>query len=365
MRRKILNIQALRGIAILLVLAYHLLRLEEKFSPAGRFLPSFMRFGASGVDLFFVISGFVMATVIRGCFQDRNRITAFLYHRFTRIYPLYWFYTLVVLGVFAVRPQWVNSSQGHQFDLFSSVLLLPDERLPLVMVGWSLIYEVYFYLMIALLLCLPEKWFVRSCGLWAGTIAGAGLLQHYGGLTPVRPFFQLISSPMTIEFIAGCFTALIVYSGRTSWGRISLAAGLVLFPGLTAYLGSYAPEATLGWLRTAVFGGPSVLLVYGVSALELKCNLILPRVFRWIGDISYSMYLSHLLVLAAVGRLWLIFSVPVLWDNLFFLAAAASLAVGAAYFSYRFIETPLLNWTRGVKRNNFSSFSSATCPMSS
>ena len=117
---KIFNLQALRGIAVLLVIAYHLTKIEGKYGHGEGILPSFLTIGMSGVDLFFVISGFVMVTVTRGWFQQKGKPVRFLYHRITRIYPVYWFYSLIVLAIYLVMPELVNSSQAGNIDLFSS-----------------------------------------------------------------------------------------------------------------------------------------------------------------------------------------------------------------------------------------------------
>ena len=127
--RKIVNIQALRGIAVLLVVAYHLTKIEAKYGHGERLLTTLATIGMSGVDLFFVISGFVMVTVTRGWFRKDGALAHFLYHRFKRIYPIYWFYSLLILAIFLLKPDMVNSSQGGNVNIISSFLLLPQNQL--------------------------------------------------------------------------------------------------------------------------------------------------------------------------------------------------------------------------------------------
>ena len=134
---KIQNIQALRGIAVLSVVFFHLLTIEQKYGGSRTILPDLFQFGLFGVDLFFVISGFVMVTVTRGKFQIPRQALRFIYHRVARIYPTYWVYSILVLIVFLLQPSWVNNSLGNQVDILSSFLLFPSRNLPLVMVGWS------------------------------------------------------------------------------------------------------------------------------------------------------------------------------------------------------------------------------------
>jgi exopolysaccharide production protein ExoZ len=94
---KIQNIQALRGIAVLSVVFFHLLMIERKYGGSRTILPDLFQFGMFGVDLFFVISGFVMFTVSRGKFQIPKQTLRFIYHRMARIYPTYWVYSILVL----------------------------------------------------------------------------------------------------------------------------------------------------------------------------------------------------------------------------------------------------------------------------
>ena len=120
---------------------FHLLTIEEKYGGSETILSSLFQFGMFGVDLFFVISGFIMISVTRGKFQCYKEVLKFFYHRVVRIYPTYWVYSFLVLGVFLIKPSWVNSSQGNQgnqVDVLASFLLLPSQISPLVMVGWTL-----------------------------------------------------------------------------------------------------------------------------------------------------------------------------------------------------------------------------------
>jgi peptidoglycan/LPS O-acetylase OafA/YrhL len=122
---KIQNIQALRGIAVLAVVLFHFLYIEEKYGGSETLLPDVLQFGMIGVDLFFVISGFVMVTVTRGKFQIPKQAFRFIYHRLIRIYPIYWVYSLLLLIVYFIQPTWINNAQWNQVDILASFLLLP------------------------------------------------------------------------------------------------------------------------------------------------------------------------------------------------------------------------------------------------
>src|SRR5687767_4316208 len=176
--KKLNSIQVLRGIAAMTVVASHLVPLERKYF-GEQLLPHFFDLGVSGVDLFFVISGFVMVTVTRGR-RGGWRTLEFLYSRATRIYPTYWFYFFITLCVFLAMPHWVNASENHQADLWRSFFLFPGQHLPLVLVGWSLILELWFYVVFAGLLLLDERMRLPALAIWAVIILAANTIVDFG-----------------------------------------------------------------------------------------------------------------------------------------------------------------------------------------
>lgn len=134
------NIQVARAIAANLVLLSHLRAIETKYGRGFVVLPDWAQWGACGVDLFFVVSGFIMATI-----AAREACRTFIVSRLTRIFPPYWFYSGLVLVVSLAAPSMVNSSFGHPPSLWRSFLLIPDTTFPLLAVGWTLTHELYFY----------------------------------------------------------------------------------------------------------------------------------------------------------------------------------------------------------------------------
>ena len=121
------NIQALRAIAANGVLVSHLFIVEQKYSHGGEVLSAHAHLGAFGVDLFFVISGFIMATIARNASWHK-----FLFDRAMRILPPYWFYTTLILIVSFYVPAYVNSSFEHPPSISRSYLLIPDRVGPLL-----------------------------------------------------------------------------------------------------------------------------------------------------------------------------------------------------------------------------------------
>lgn len=338
------NIQALRGVAVLSVLFFHLVVIERKYGGANTLLPDWLQFGMFGVDLFFVISGFVMVTVTRGIFRAPNRAFQFLYHRVSRIYPLYWVYTTLALAVFLVQPTWVNSSQGNLVDIPASYLLLPSDLLPLVQVGWTLVHEMYFYLVFFLiLLLLPERFLVPATLAWGAVIV-------IGSPQAGNAFTRVAFHPLTLEFIAGCLLAFhyhnfdaVKINGKAlvaiaCLGYVAAILGYVHYSGLTG-------EPPLKWAQALYYGIPAAAIVFCMAQAE-RTGAVLPNFLVAAGNASYSIYLSHLFTMNVVGRLWRFFATDSILDNAVVLTAAFALSLIVGFVSFRFIETPLLKLTR-------------------
>jgi exopolysaccharide production protein ExoZ len=340
LQKKIANIQGLRGIAILLVIFIHLMAMDKKFGHGERILSDFFIIGASGVDLFFVISGFVLVATRRGVFQHPASILHFFYNRLTRIYPLYWFYCAMILAVFLVRPEWVPPLREGRAFIMESLLLLPQNGFPFLPIAWALVHVIYFYCVFTILMMASEKRLTSLLMLWALLVIFGNLLYKYGPFSQSTPIIKLITSPLTIEFIAGCVIAKVIQRGIKSLGGTFMIVGAVLL--LTGYGLFYAVAPGTGpkdWLRVAIFGIPCILMVYGAVAMELSSNSVFPRWICFLGDASYSTFLSHAIVLLAIGRLWgALFSVPGKIDNLLVMLVMIGVALSIGIGSYLTIE---------------------------
>lgn len=341
--RKIQSIQALRGVAVLLVLARHLLAMEEHYGGGEMALPQLFKLGDSGVDIFFVISGFIMVVISRGRFQVPGAFGSFLYKRAIRIYPLYWLYSLAVLSVFLIAPGLVRAMKNGYVDLVASFFLLPQIFPPLLGQGWTLTHEVYFYLMFALALLLPEKRLSRFLLLWGLFVAvGYNIYISIPALFD-NASIKMATNPITMEFIFGACAALGLRRGWQRGDWLALIGGCALLPASSFFFDPLDIEG----LRFFCFGLPALLILYGAVSLEQRGRLRCPQWLQTIGDASFSIYLSHILVVSAVGRIWSMIRQPGLWDNVIAIAAMAAAALGCGLASYRWIEQPLLRACHG------------------
>ncbi|MDQ8729109.1 acyltransferase [Bradyrhizobium sp. LHD-71] len=319
------RIQVLRALAANAVALSHLAIIEQKYSATTLLPRELISAGHIGVNCFFVVSGFIMANIV----QREPSARRFLLARISRIYPTYWFYTVIVLAIFWTTPAIVNSSATIEPTLWKSFLLWPDAALPLLNVGWSLIYEMWFYLVLFGAIVLRLDLAIVLC-VW--TIA---LIFAPSATTPET---AVVFSPLGFLFIAGAAVGLLVNSGFKRGRAAALAIGCVaLVAGTIFWLRSYQVGIETAWIW---MGLPFALIVYGCSSPgSSKADKSL---IEDLGDASYSLYLGHILTLSALGRLYSLYPGRSSIVGLFFLLTCMIAANIAAIFSYRLLERPLI-----------------------
>jgi len=340
--QKIVNIQALRGVAVLLVVFAHVGSYEKRFFDGHAYLDLFTTIGAAGVDLFFVISGFVMMAICHGGYQKKKAAPAFFLRRVARIYPLYWVFTLLYLPIFLFYPQMMNRQEGAEgVSLVRSFLLLPGLQVPLVGQGWTLVHEMYFYLVFSIALFFPEPHKVRFLAIWSALIVVGFALTARFDVLQSFPLLMLASDPLTFEFIAGCVTFVLISKGCRVNSRLLVVLGALglLVPGIM----SLPFDRTVHVDRMIICLLPATLLVLGAVSLERRNGIILPKFLTFVGDISYSVYLSHMIVVSGAHKLFRFLdlgsSTPA---HLFYVALSIALACGAGAAIHFLLERPLL-----------------------
>lgn len=373
---KLRSVQALRAFAALAVLMCHLYAIESVHSEAPVLMTDVWINGASGVDFFFVISGFIMVWVAGDAPQTRRDAGSFLFARMSRIYPLWWLFAGLMGAYFFVTygEPWdaarVEIAQTTGFwHLLKSALLFPQSVHPVLGVGWTLVHEIYFYIAFAILLLLvPQRFRLMGILAWAAVvIIGAIVTVPVGHVSTLA---QLAVFPMTLEFIAGALIAYAVRAGARDYALPLLVFGLLSYigifvsfnfnygEGLLAALNLPLPTTfALGWGRTILFGLPAAAILYGLVSLELQHGLqrVIPNFAVRLGDWSYALYLSHILVVSAVGRLFFpVFGNDGMFDNAVFLLIAAAAAIAASGLTYHFFERPLLRFFAAQRARLFA-----------
>lgn len=349
--RKLDSLQLGRAAAVLSVLAFHITGLSVEYQH-GYFYSPWTHVLRSGVDVFFVISGVVMVVTTYRRLEEPGTGKRFLIHRISRIYPPYLFLTAMLTVYWIARPNATINSRSGGVDLFTSYTLWPSPtHLPLVQVGWSLSYEMMFYLVFfCILVYVTKAWLPRALILWSlAVISGSAAiaLDSSGNLVNAFPRAIFLFSPYTLEFVAGCFIGLAFLKLKFIAGRTSVIVASAIFTleAITFQSIHYAGAERVTF-RVLLFGPPAALLVYGLLAWEGEMKTL--QAPRWVircGDMSYSIYLVHLLVVHFAYRFaWRLFDRPGVRP--LFMIAAAALALGASVIFYKLVEMPFSRWTR-------------------
>jgi exopolysaccharide production protein ExoZ len=335
--KRFASIQVCRTLAALLVVFGHLRGIELKYCTTN--LMRLFDHGAIGVDLFFVISGFVISSVAAGRFHNSRNAAVFLYHRVTRIFPLLWIYTTLALLTHVILPP------THSTSILSSYSLIPAHRPMLLLQAWTLSYELYFYLVFSLLiLLLPERISRFALILWAIAIIALKLAI---GL-PHSSINQLLISPLTLEFLAGCLLFYLyrrIQLTRTASVMLFTASILSIIAVILYSIRTHSGQADwiteAPWPRPILYGIPAALFLYATIELERTATLRFHSLFETIGDWTYSIYLSHVFVLELIGllthHLFPTLQYRILLIDLISLPAA----VAIGYLSFTYIENPL------------------------
>lgn len=295
---QIRNIQILRGVAAIAVLFYHINIWEAKFLAGHTITPVFFSWGFSGVDLFFVISGFIMVFIQPAPLDSRTSYLRFMINRLTRIYPPVWLVMLALLPVWLMHPEYFNHYCGNHVDIFRSFFLLPQDYTPLLGVAWTLTHEVYFYLVVSLALRFgPRGRWMFGCAWFLIVLVTFSLFKETE-FYKIR-ILQQIFSPFSMTFLLGYFIGLAFNQirkipsplavGFLLTGIFSLALGCIMpWP---YDIGGYPDNNNLH--RFLVCGLSAALLVTSAVALEARLPQPVLRL-GFFGDISYALYLTHL-----------------------------------------------------------------------
>lgn len=336
----IISIQYLRGIAALLVVFHHFTVLYRRHGSHGDIaLP---QIGSAGVDIFFVISGFIMIYIM-----TKRDLTpwSFWKDRCIRIIPVYWFYSAVMISIAIMLPSVLKTSVFDYEHSIKSLLFIPayhpkvDTSIwPILIQGWSLNYEMFFYLVFGLTLLFSPKTRLPLLTLVFALLVITGLFHSSS-----NPLYITYTNLLMLEFIAGSLLGQLYSSGRMPSAKVGYGMLLVGFIGLllSPTFPDWASNRAIRW------GIPSSLIVFGALSIETHKKIPQIKPLRLLGDSSYSLYLVHTFILGVMGALWskIGLSSPLI-DVVFFLASTICCSV-AGYLSFLIIEKPA---TRYLKR---------------
>jgi len=302
---RIVNLQALRFVAALGVVLYHLAPFYPRLAGDAAPFAGVAAWGFLGVDVFFVLSGFIIAESTRGLRCGRG-IARFALRRLARLYLAWW-----PVGLAAAMAAWLGGGSDRQIDFTGSFLLLPislEQRL--VPITWTLSFELAFYAFVAVALIVGRQWCLPLLLAQASAVVAANAvfitsgLYTPAGLADAGIIQMFLLSPFWLQFIAGFALAETLHHRpppRHARALLIPASVLALLTVLAAAGVLPSPRSLFSFFETpqriALGLAVAVALVHALVVLERCYGRTLPNWSARLGDTSYSLYLTHTLVL--------------------------------------------------------------------
>jgi exopolysaccharide production protein ExoZ len=349
MNRHFLLLHYLRGFAALMVLAFHSVGSICGKTCGYEFLANL------GVDIFFVISGFVMWNSTSG--RDMTPME-FYTRRFFRVAPLYYLMTFLVALVALLAPHVLRTTVFDWRHLFDSLMFMPSplpktgEIFPVVIPGWTLNFEMFFYMIFATCLALP-----MAARLPAVLITIVGLVIVGTLFQPQGLYTKFYTSQIMLEFVYGIAIAAIIDKLRQKsiylW--VSAFAAAVIIATLTF------AHVISGLSHQMTFGIMALLCVWAVCEIDVRYNVARFGFLKWIGDVSFSIYLLQMATIGTGFVLWRAAGLPLGSLAIVpFLLLVTAMTFACSYFTFKFIELPMQrlgteyakkigDWERGLQ----------------
>jgi exopolysaccharide production protein ExoZ len=338
------SIQYLRAVAAVMVAYFHAVDQIPAYKPLlDRYLLGNLNL-ASGVDIFFVISGFIMLI------SNRNSApVSFAIRRVIRIVPLYWFLTVALALLALWLPEQFRTTVVSGAAVIKSLLFVPylnpghpGEVFPLLVPGWSLNLEMFFYLVFAFVLLAAGPWRLWIVGAIFGVLVLLGLA---GKGTAAAPELLFYTDVRLLEFWLGMLIAHFTLQDSLRLSRFAaialMVAGFAVL--LTGFPVNGLPAGS--FFRT-VLGNvlPSAAVIVGAITMERNGWVGQHRWLHWLGDASYSIYLTHIFSLGVARFIWARFGLE---GGGLGLAAAFALfgmlcVIAGAWLIYNTVEKPTL-----------------------
>jgi len=352
---RIPSLDGLRGIAVLLVVSIHYSNGLSRHGETGRLIETYAGFGATGVDLFFVLSGFLITSIL---LRERNAsdyYSQFYRRRICRIVPLYLLLLLVIVFLMPHIPilaldenlAW-DGAQPWWFFLFVQnygMGVIGDYRPRIFAPAWSLAVEEHFY---AVLPVTIRALSIGTLSFWIMTAWGLSIITRLAiintGIVPVLATETW--SVCRVDAIAAGVLAALFISRKGRVGRLVLIFSLLILT-LCFALPQFGTTATYGLRATVLALGYAGILLYCVSYPSAMIPVFIASdIFRWLGKISYGVYLLHApircVLLAAARELRADGSdVP----GFVVTPAALLLTLWVAHISWNYFERPIVNWS--------------------
>lgn len=321
------NIQSLRAFAAISVVYYHIIWHTSHSSQNYSFYPTLLsksgELGAFGVDIFFIISGFIMMHIQ---YKSPKSTLGFIKSRIIRIVPLYWLLTLTIFSLLIITPSSFTQQSANFYYLFSSLFFIQqqlNDQLPLIYVGWTLEWEMLFYILFAIALT-TKRWVLGTIGISIVLLIIA--IQEK----------QLL----VIEFTFGMLLGFL-YEKTNDINKFKTMGILSIITGLFLYAFWFLnSDYFIEWDRLFKWGIPALFLVAGA----LFAKQIHNKTIELLGDASYSIYLVQVFSIPVFYKLCKTLAPSLNGDLIAVLALIFSILAGV--FTYLMIEKPMTNFLR-------------------
>lgn len=322
---RLAGLQVLRALAAIMVLIGHVIAEAEHYF--GLSLPGDIIPWTRGVDIFFVISGFIVAL---SASRFQGRPGAFLFRRLHRVVPLYWLFTTLMVLVVLLMPSGAKDTVADTAQIFTSYLFIPWERAdgriaPVLSLGWTLNYEMAFYVILSAALLMRRSLTVVAVALVLLVFTGKIAEPHFA---PVAAW----TNPIILEFLFGIVLARMWQAG---WCRPGMAGSLTL--GVAGLALLVALDGS-GLPRVLSAGLPATVLV---AAGTLFCPRR-PLPFQLVGDASYALYLSHRFALRGLTLLVLPLLPGTSAGAALFCVIAIMVSIAVGIGVHLWVERPML-----------------------
>lgn len=299
---------------------------------------------SGGVYYFFALSGFMAYYIYHKDFGNQKVMKKYFYSRFTKIYPIYWILTLLILPIYFIVPSFGQGNERELSTIVTSFLLFPNQNEPILSVAWSLVHTVFFYMMFAVNFYKNKKMSRLVLWLW-GIIS---FLSSIDVVSTTNYYFNFWFNFNNLIFLAGIACAYLVTKTRLS---IPLAIGFIII-GIIGF--------PLSWYNTQfdvvnvslqlITGVSSILLMFGLASIDLQKDITIPRIAKFLSDASFSIYLTHFITMSVICKLLssvVILSIPKLEIGMFIII----LSIITGCMVYTLLEKPLEKKFKSILNN--------------
>lgn len=333
---RISSIEAGRAAAAILVVLYHV---DKYYFASERYwsapvLGGLFGFGHAGVEFFFVLSGLLMTKIHFDDLGVPGRVAGFARKRFARIYPFYWFCTALLIWALLVAPGLAGLPQPDADQLLQSLALVGNPHESVIFIAWTLYHEMLFYLVFALAIWRPQL----------GVPLGLAWFLAAAVIGTIKPDTIYPLKFINVLFLFGIGAGIALRGPALPRPGVMAVAGAVLF--LAAGLDDAYWHMLARNPQIACYGLGAALALTGCTALERDGRLQAPDWLVSIGEASYAIYLTHMLILPVIAKLGVRIGAQRLVPAPLAFAALALVAIAGGVVAHHLVEKPLTRLAR-------------------